>query len=271
MTTVDAPPKSLAEIQHALKRYLFHGDLAVARLIDDSGGLRAHDRLGIYASAYRARLMEALSTDYPALRAVLGDASFAAVCDRYVRAFPSTSFTLRDLGAELSHHVAADVEVPLRAFASELAALEWAFVEAFDARDAPAADARVMAHWAPIDWPGLAIDVHPSVQCIDVHWNSIAMWNAVKSGAERPSVTALPAPGACLVWRQGLATVLRAIDPVECGAWRALAAGATFATLCDTLVDAVEPDAIPLRAATLLHTWLADGLIARLRVSRDPR
>jgi hypothetical protein len=259
---------ALAALQLAMKRYLFDGDRAVARAIDDRAGLSADDRLSIYANAYRARSIEALSTDYPALRCMLGDADFASLCERYVRAFPSTSFTLRDFGASLSRHIAADHALAQRAFMTELAAVEWAFVDAFDASDAPTADARAMARWAPQDWPDLEIDVHPSVRRLDLEWNSLEVWKAVTTGGERPPIESSE-PRVCFVWRRGYETVFRSVDAVERSAWLALAGGGTFASACDALVGDVEPDAVPLRAATLLHTWLADGLIAAVRVRRS--
>jgi hypothetical protein len=258
---------TLAALQLAMKRYLFEGDRAVARAIDDRGGLSADDRLSIYANAYRARSIEALSTDYPALCRMLGDADFASLCERYVRAFPSRSFTLRDFGASLSRHVAGDDAVANRAFMSELAAVEWAFVDAFDAPDAPTADARAMAGWAPEDWPDLEIDVHPSVRWLDLEWNSLEIWKAVTTDGERLPIESFE-PRGCFVWRRGFETVFRAVDAVERSAWLALAGGGTFASTCEALVGEVEPDAVPLRAATLLHTWLADGLIAEVRVRR---
>ena len=258
----------LAALQLAMKRYLFDGDRAVARAIDDRGSLSADDRLSIYANAYRARSIEALSTDYPALRAMLGDAEFAALCERYVHACPSTSFTLRDFGASLSRHIAADGAVAQRAFLSELAAVEWAFVDAFDAPDAPAIDARVMARVAPEDWPNLEIEVHASVRRLDLEWNSLEVWSAVTAGAEQPPIESSE-PRGCFVWRRGLETVFRAVDAVERNAWLALAGGGTFASACAALVGKVEPDAVPVHAATLLHTWFADGLICDVRVRRE--
>ena len=44
-------------------------------------------------------------------------------------------------------------------------------------------------------------------------------------------------------------------------------AGATFAELCDLLCDWHEPGQVPMRAAGMLKTWLAEGLVI---ASRDP-
>jgi Putative DNA-binding domain len=59
------------------------------------------ERLEIYNRQYWFRLRKCLFTDYPGLRAVLGDEKFARLIDIYLTQNPSRSFTLRNLGSRL--------------------------------------------------------------------------------------------------------------------------------------------------------------------------
>jgi hypothetical protein len=260
----------LPTLQQAFARYLLHDDRMVTDAVESTAKLTAHERLSIYASGYRARLLEALGNDYPVLRDVLGEEIFAALGEAYIGARPSRSFTLRDFGATLAAFITQDAglaeraALPERAFAAELASFERAFVEAFDATDAVPLPPERLAAVAADAWPQLRFVVHPSVQCCEIAFNTLPVWEAVKVGRPRPALQRLPIPVAALVWRQGLATVFRSLSTDEAALWQRLACGDDFAALCTALTDWLSPEAIPLRAATLLRGWLAEGLIGGL-------
>ena len=183
----------------------------------------------------------------------------------YIAACPSRSFTLRGFGARLPSFVESWSELDERRFAAELAAFEWAFVEAFDAADHAAVGVVDMAQIPPDAWPRLEIDAHPSVQTVATRFNTPSVWNAAKAEQRIPTAAQQTDSAACLVWRQGLTCVFRSMEPVEFAAWSVIARGANFAAMCDTLLDWLPADEISLRAATLLRTWLVDGLIGTLR------
>lgn len=254
----------LPALQRAFSRYLLHDDRMVAEAVESTAKLTAHERLSIYASGYRARLLEALANDYPVLRDVLGEATFAALGEAYIAAQPSRSFTLRDFGATMATFIAQHEGLPERAFAAELAGVERAFVEAFDAADAVPLPPERLAAVAGDAWPQLRFIVHPSVQCCEIAFNTLPIWEAVKAGRSPPAPERLPIPVAALVWRQGLATVFRSLSADEAALWQRLACGDDFAALCTALTDWFSAEAIPLRAATLLRGWLAEGLIGGL-------
>jgi hypothetical protein len=94
-------------VEAAFKRYLLNGDASIASTVASSPKLGATHRLEIYGNAYRARLTEALASDYPILRSALGEERFRELCSRYIAVHPSRSFTLRDYGACLPRFIAA--------------------------------------------------------------------------------------------------------------------------------------------------------------------
>jgi hypothetical protein len=61
--------------------------------------LTAEARLGVYGRGYRARLVEALQSEFILLRAVIGADAFDLFATGYVEATPPRSYTLYDLGA----------------------------------------------------------------------------------------------------------------------------------------------------------------------------
>jgi hypothetical protein len=96
--------------------------------------LSSFDRLEIYNRQYWFRVIGAVTEDYPALNAVLGERVFDRLVLAYLRETPSTSFTLRDLGSKLPQWLEEHSEfAPSRQkFLLDVARLEWAYVEAFD-------------------------------------------------------------------------------------------------------------------------------------------
>src|SRR5262249_17047702 len=63
------------------------------------------ERLSIYARAYLARLIDCLSADYPAVRALLGDALFERFATGYLWARPPRRYSLFELGKGFADHL----------------------------------------------------------------------------------------------------------------------------------------------------------------------
>jgi Putative DNA-binding domain len=107
-----------------------------ASYISPNNRLSSFERLEIYNRQYWFRLITAVSEDYPTLNAVLGPKRFDALILAYLSEHPSTSWTLRDLGAKLPAFLAAHPEFSGRRhrLAVDVANLELAYVDAFDGK-----------------------------------------------------------------------------------------------------------------------------------------
>lgn len=69
-------------------------------------GLAARERVAIYANGYRMRLLECLRAEFAGLARLLGEPLFEGFALDYLRAQPSTSYTLHELGAGFPAHLA---------------------------------------------------------------------------------------------------------------------------------------------------------------------
>jgi hypothetical protein len=108
------------------------------------------ERLAVYQGMYPLRMRDALAADYPGLKAFLGDHLFEHLVADYVAVHPSRSYTLNRLGDHVPDFVKT-WQHPKRAFLADLARLELAITETFDAgEDASPAEppARFNADWA---------------------------------------------------------------------------------------------------------------------------
>ena len=105
-----------------------------ASYISPNDRLSSFERLEIYNRQYWFRLISAVSEDFPTLNALLGPKRFDSLILAYLNENPSTSWTLRDLGAKLPSFLEVHPEFTGRRhrLAVDVARLEWAYVDAFD-------------------------------------------------------------------------------------------------------------------------------------------
>jgi hypothetical protein len=105
-----------------------------ASYISPNDRLSSFERLEIYNRQYWFRLISAVSEDFPTLNALLGPKRFDSLILAYLNENPSTSWTLRDLGARLPSFLEVHPEFTghRHRLAVDVARLEWAYVDAFD-------------------------------------------------------------------------------------------------------------------------------------------
>ncbi|HEY1256047.1 MAG TPA: DNA-binding domain-containing protein [Terracidiphilus sp.] len=118
-----------------------------ATYIKPNRQLTPFERLEIYNRQYWFRVLTALTEDYPALEAVVGAKHFEVLARVFLTAYPSRSFTLRNLGSHLPAWLAAHPEFAgaRPELAIDVAQLEWAYAEAFDLAEAAPLDPELLS------------------------------------------------------------------------------------------------------------------------------
>ncbi len=258
-------------------------------MLDGDERLSAIEHLDIYANMYFARLLDVLRKDFPVVERVLGAVHFHNLVTDFLLAHPPSHYSLRYLGAPFPTYVREHVLAAERPWLGALATFEWAVVDVFDDHDSPTIDATNLQDVAADDWPALVFEPIPALRVLDLDAAVQATWLAARDESEegdgeqartcdagcadhaRDARPELPEPRcgeqAMRVWRNGHEVLHREIDPVERRALDALQARSTFAELCGVVGACVGEDAAPGHAATILATWLSDGLLAAVRVA----
>ena len=104
------------------------------------------ERLGVYAHAYWARLLECLREEFPVVRQLVGDEAFDQFAVGYLMEHPSQSYTLAELGRRLAAYLVRtlgrltddesasddDAAAHFGGFVVDLATLERSIGEVFD-------------------------------------------------------------------------------------------------------------------------------------------
>jgi len=256
--------KGLLNLQKEFQNYVFKRGERMEREVVGTRRASAKTRLGIYSGAYRLRLLEALDTDYPALRALAGDDEFEKLGYDYIESHPSPYYNMRWYGGELAEFLKITPPYNKHPALSEMAAFEWIMALAFDAPDDPVVTVEDMAKIPAVAWPALVFAPHASLQRLNLEWNVPVFWKAVDKKDQHELPLKNEYPVAWVLWRRGLNTYFRSISVQEAWALDAMRSGNTFAEICSGLCEWIDELQVAQYAAGMLKSWIAEGMITKV-------
>jgi hypothetical protein len=239
--------------------------VAGSLIVPSARGMEPAERLEVYREQFWLRHLSNLRDDFPTLIwAVGGAARFRELATDYLRAHPPVTWNLQKLGESLPVYLANEAPWRDDNLARDAARLDWAFMEAFDAPDAPPLDPRLLATIAEDAWPLASVVFHPSLRALALAYPVHHLRDALKRGGD------VETPGAAssyvVVWRDA-SCVLRAV-PIEAGAWQvlvSLVAGASLGDACEVVARAATAaDAAELGSTVTnwFQQWAANGWIS---------
>jgi hypothetical protein len=250
-----------ARQQADFQRGILTNDDTVLAEIQDSPREKRETLYGVYRYAYGSRLVEAMRNDHELLHLYLGDEMFDEMGHAYVKARPSEHPNLRWFSQALPEFLKTAEPYCDHPVLSDLAALEKALNDAFDAAEAPVLELTAMAAFAPEAWPDLKFRPHPSAARLDLSTNAAAIWLALKNDETPPDAAALEAPSRVLIWRQDVTPMFRELPTEEAMMWDEAANGIPFGVLCEMLATYDDPDSAAARGAGYLHGWITSGIL----------
>jgi hypothetical protein len=226
--------------------------------------------LGIYRNAYTGRLVGILREEFAKLRLLAGDRIFDDLAHAYLAAHPSTYFSVRWIGRDLAGFLATADPWQKDPGLAQIARIEWAETMAFDAADRPLVARDDLAAIPPTGWPSLILTLHASVQRVSISPEVFEIWKRLSSDEPvGPKPDEIGPYETHLVWRIGLDVKLRPLEADEADAIEAVAAGRTFAEICEVLAARVGADRAAYRAAELLERWVSTETIGRIDYTQD--
>jgi len=255
----------LVTTQRRLQDYLLRGTGAAEDLVAADARADASTRLGVYADAYRLRLLDVLGNDYPTLRAAAGAGSFERIGRAYIEAHPSDTPSVRWFGRHLPEFLRQSPGWERHELLAELAAFEWRKGEVFDAPEATPLELAAVAAVPPESWPEMRLLPQPALRRLDLRWNVPALCQAQEAQQKLPQAIAAAAPVRWLLWRDAELDIRwRSLGEDEGAALDAALEGASFGAICELLCQWVEAEQAPMHAAGLLKRWIFDGLLVEL-------
>jgi hypothetical protein len=181
--------------------------------------------------------------------------------EAYVAANPSHHPNLRWFSQDVPDFLRLTQPYSDYPVVADLAALEKALNDAFDAAEAPVLALADMAGIAPERWNDLTFQPHPSAFRLEVSTNASAIWLALKKDETPPDAVTLEQPCRLLIWRRDVTPVFRELTVEEAMMWDEAVSGLPFGVLCSMLATYDDPDGAAARGAGYLHGWVTAGLL----------
>ncbi len=227
-----------------------------------SARLSPIEQLDVYREQFWLRHVACLAEDFPALQAFVGDERFASIVAEYLEAHPPVHFMLRHLGDHLADFLG---QKPDGALLSDLARVEWAFIDAFDAPDVPPLDAAAVAAIPEEAWASARIVLHPSLQRLSLAYPTHRMREEQRQ--QKPMTTPEPAGTWLVVYRRELLLYTEEMDALAFGMLGRLAAGEALGAAGDALADesGKRPE-VESHIGEWFTRWSALGWIARVEI-----
>lgn len=248
----------LALLQSKFQHYLLHNKPEIQESVINTEKISAQKRLSIYFDAYRYRLLDSLSNNYPILLSYLGFDNFSHFAEAYINQFPSFYRSIRWYGDTFS----AFLQEKEEAFLAELADFEWKMTLSFDAAEDKVLALEEMAAIQEQAWATACFKPHPSLQLMRCCWNSVEIWEAMTKEQQLAAPLKKAAPVLWVLWRREYINRFYSLADDEAWALEHLVQGLSFGSLCEGLSKWHAEQEIAMQAASFLKGWIQSGLIA---------
>ena len=255
----------LRALQLRFQEYLTdNSDEFIQDIVSTKEALAEH-RLGAYYNAYRIRLIDCLATDFKGLQQTPGEEAFEYLILDYLQQYPSEHPSVRWAGKHMVEFLQLSQHQE-KSFLSELAAFEWQQGICFDGPDVTQLfTLQEMAAFSPEVWPELCFKFHPTTHWLDLQWNIPAYWSALNESITPPEKQHESIPTRWLMWRKEMSPHWRSLDVSEAWAIESALNGATFAELCEGLLEWIGTDSVAMTAAGYLKQWIYDEIIVSVQ------
>jgi len=270
---------SLTQLQLELaaflrKRTLLENDRAATAwaeaALTGSSSLSPVQQLEIYREQFWLRHTSSLLEDFPGLSGILGQRAWERLVEGYLERDPPEHFSLRDLGARLPAYVADQSWLEQPSLCHDMALLEWATIECFDAPDTEPLDAAELQQIPPEAWTRAACVLNPALRLLQVDYPVAELRRALKRCRLEGGTVSYPdkKPQNLVVYRRQ-----RELDvaSVSNGAWDLLecfAAGIPLLEAVEGVVTRGHVTESELGAwlTALLRDFAANGWVARVEL-----
>jgi hypothetical protein len=224
--------------------------------------LTAAQRIDIYSRMFFARLHDVLAEDYPSLVHVLGWPAFTRFARAYLARHPSRHYSLNGLGRRVPQFLANGARVPRRALLVDLARLELAMSEVFDAPEAPTLRADDLRSVPPARYGDLRLRPIPAFRLLAFDHAANAIVTAIRQEKPLPSLARHPSRVAVyrrefVVWRMDLS------EP-QFAMLQALSRGRTLESAVRAAAKATSgaPAVLERNIGRWFAEWTAEGFFA---------
>lgn len=256
---------ALRPTQMGFQEYLLHGKEEILDQVRGSSRADTRTMMGVYQYAYKARLIECLGSDYPALKIHLGEGAFANLAGRYIDAHPSAFTSVRWIGKFLPAFLRKEPAYKDQILLHDLATFEWQVGLAFDGEDGSYASMADLTMIPPHSFAELRLLFHPTLSSLTLRTDAPLWRERLLKEESCADLGVQTAPRDWLIWRQDLDVRYRPLEEEdEAHCYHIMQKGACFADMCDDLIAFVGEERAAIRAAEIMRGWLDLGMIREI-------
>jgi hypothetical protein len=127
-------------------------------------------------------------------------------------------------------------------------------------------DFSVIAKLAPEAWPGMRLQMQPSLYRINLSYNIVNIWQAIMEEKKEIQSPQRQPIISWILWRQGLMTRYCALSQAEAWAIDSFINKLNFKEVCEGLCQYSDEQEVGPLAAAFLKNWILGELIAKVIV-----
>ncbi len=262
----------LADLQREMVHALRHGRCLAAepkwaefagQHISGNDRLSPVEQLEIYREQFWLRHTSSLVEDFPGLGGILGQTDWEKLTEQYLREVEPDSYTLRDLGALLPRIIERADWLPHQALCLDMARLELAYIEVFDAPDSPPLAPERLTGLSEEDLLRAKLVIAPSVRLLSLDYPVANLRRMLR--AESDEAVAIPdrAPHHLVVYRRDLRLWDMSVSRVAFAFLAGLAGGTPLGAAAESAASTPEAEAeLGANIGTWFREWATKALIS---------
>jgi hypothetical protein len=245
------------------------------RAVAGNARVSAIEQLEIYRRQFWLRHTESLVEDFPGVGRIVGQAQWERLVEDYLDAHPPRSTTLRDVGQHLASFAASRDWLACPELVADMAALEWALIEAFDASAHPPLDPRALAAVPEHAWATARFAPHPTLRLLALRYPVPALLTDAVAAARRgePALEPLspiePRATFIAVYRKDLVVHRVELEAVDHALLSRLIRGEPLEKACEEAARELSLglDVLSERLMGLFRDWASRGYFVKVSTS----
>jgi Putative DNA-binding domain len=232
------------------------------------------EQLEIYREQFWLRHTSSLVEDFPGLGGILGQADWERLTEAYLEEHTPESYTLRDLGLQLPSLIERASWLPHQALCLDMARLEVAYVEVFDAPDTAPLSPDRLATIPEESFAEARLVVAPCVRLLTLRYAVADLRRRLRLEGDEPVAIPAPAEGNqplhVVVYRRDRGLWDMKVSSVAHSLLAGLVAGRTLGAAAELAIssgggldDATSREAeLTQCIGAWLEEWTAKGLLS---------
>ncbi|NVK33365.1 MAG: putative DNA-binding domain-containing protein [Rhodobacteraceae bacterium] len=176
-------------------------------------GKAAPKRFSVYRNNVMVSLIEALEQNFPAVMKMLGPGYFKALSKLYVETHPPQSPVMMWFGSSFPDFIDTFEPLALYPYLGDLARFEWAWLQAYHAKDAEIFDPGVLSDLGADALAELTFDLHPSVRIVQSKWPVLSLAEANRFGTRSVDSIEIEGGEDVLISRPALDVIVFRLKP----------------------------------------------------------